>query len=201
MITVSCGIAAATIGVSALIGHIYGHEILTTVISGGIAMRPITSAGFIIGGMSLTIAPVKSIREDIRSTILTALSMAMIVIIVLLVGRYVAVADGYQPSNRTFNRGMPSLGTIVAFGLFSYGMILRSVCIIRRWHHAPCVWLGMVIIAMGLIGLLGHVTDSPLLYWGWGWFNEVFGTTGMAINTCVGFVLLGAGLSVKPAID
>ena len=88
---------------------------------------------------------------------------------------------------RTMTPGRPSVGTMVDFILIALAGILAMLNATKFRAILPV--LGWIVGPIGLLALIGYVTNMEVLYYTWKGFS-----TAMAIHTAILFVCLGAGL-------
>jgi len=188
-------IAAAGIGVLALVGWTQGALWLTSVVPGYVPMKPNTSACVIALALAVGIQGLwrSSKLAKIGARII---ALACAVIAILTIGEYLfgwhLAIDQWLMLDQT-NSGIPGrmgTNTAVSLALLGIGIALEASSvdiIILRGH---IVTLGAAIVA--LFTLVGYMYSAKYLY-------QVASTTPMAMNTAIAILLLcGAILWSKP---
>lgn len=137
------GIIVASFAATVLfIGWPLSLTSLTSVSPAFVTMKPLGAMLLILAGVA-----VWTTRRNVRETIGTIIASASL--LTMLVNPLRMDVPG--PTN-TVSPGMPSLGTLAAFMLFSVW------CIVGRSSAAAGV--GM----LGVLGLVGYLCDCPVLY-------------------------------------
>ncbi|MEM3169318.1 MAG: HAMP domain-containing sensor histidine kinase [Candidatus Nitrosotenuis sp.] len=83
--------------------------------------------------------------------------------------------------------GIPSIPTIINFLLI---VVVGMISLNNSYKPRPIRYIGYVIMTVGAVSLIGHLSDQPLLYY---YIENI--STAMAIHTGILFVLIGYALS------
>jgi two-component system, NtrC family, sensor kinase len=187
------GAVSTVIGASALAGWVTGERLLSGVRADYIPMAPNTAIGFFLLGLAVLFMPGDAASSWRRITAV-ALSSGVAALAALSLFEYAFAVDlGVQgwflpvPGQRLglAPLGRMALPTALSFAAASVAAMLPAVW--RRQAALECAGiLGLVVIVMGAVFSLGYLYRAPLFYGG-AWIP-------MALNTAVGFGILGLGL-------
>lgn len=175
-------LTAIALGAGAMAGWASGNLALAgEFIPGWQTMKFVTATCFVLAGC-VGLLPRASTRTI--DAIRTALAFAILTIMGLKVLSQLAdVPISIDSFMRSHANGPPSVGTILAFGVFAaYAMFAPY------WPMAAKTAAGLFIAAMGGIALAGLALSEPALQFD---FGEL---PGMAITTAAGFVAIGTSI-------
>jgi PAS domain S-box-containing protein len=191
-ISTFCAVASIALGISVMIGWLFGIDALVTVLPNLISMKFNTAFGFVLGGLSLalfTLATPGARRLGILVTFaLLALALATLIERVTLVNLGIdqllmhdPVALPHQPPGRM------ALATALAFALSAGCLILSRTAAASQRRSTAARALAYTVTAIGGLGLLGYLLDVDIFF-----ALPGFGT--IALHTAVGFIVLGGGM-------
>ncbi len=189
------GICVFTIGMAALAGWMFDITALKSILPGLVTMKANTALGMFLCGSALALISLEKIPKLVRGTI------AIIAVVVIALGTLTLCEyffgwelgidqllfhDVANPTG-TSQPGRMSPATAFCFLLTGCSLWLASCPSTMQFRLPTLAALAISVIVVGGLSLIGYATDSlfSLRWWNY---------TGMAINTAVGFLLLGCGL-------
>ncbi|QDV34481.1 sensor histidine kinase [Tautonia plasticadhaerens] len=197
-IALGCGVASATLATAALIGWATGRPALMGIREDYIPMAPNTALGFLTLGIALVVseggaAPSSAWRRRYAGASALLAGAVCALRFLEFVSRYdfgvdrwflqvpAEVLDLAPVGEMAFTTAAAFLASSVGLGMLAIPRPLPAA------GHAAGI-CGLSAGAMGLVFALGYLysPNAPLLYGS--------GTIPMALNTAVGFLLLGGGL-------
>lgn len=193
-VIISCVIGAESVLVMA--GWIFGIDRITRILPQGINMKFPTALLFFASAVGLYYIS-REIKDhsELSQVILPGVALFIFLITsVLLAGGLFNTQTGIenlfvkdQSPLYTWRSGWPSLFTMICFILFGLADIISLFPVIKRKKWLK--FIGSAIFMIGLISIFGYALNQPFLY-----YQFTPGTTPIAFNTGLTFVLLGLGL-------
>ncbi len=192
----SIGIFVSLSGLVIMAGWFFGIEILKIILPFRGSMKFSSAFSFFLSGIMLYfIARFKKKDRELAVIIIPIISM---VIFILMASLFAAMVLGVSVGieeillkdsmiiDGTVAPGRPSVATMLNFFLIATMGILTTMNIKKL--NKLLVIFGVMIAVIGLISVLGHSVNQPLLYYiGLGKFRL------MAIYSAILFILWGAG--------
>lgn len=193
------GVIVTVAGIFFLFAVISHKTIAASILPQWISMTFTTALCFILSGPGL-FAVASIIRKDSGAALVVILGSALFILIFmtaflaslvfhvrigledLFISETATVYTGMQP-------GTPSLATISAFLLF----VCAEIFVILKVKNlkSKLLFVGQVIMAIGVVAILGYILGLPPLYY----FVKKLSVP-IAFNTSALFILLGAGLAL-----
>lgn len=197
LISRTCALLVAGIGLAALIGWFTGSVILKGIRPGYIPMAPNTALIFLMLGIFFATAD----STSRRSLVLVRLGAIVTIILVLVrLGEYLTGAD-FRVDHWFFEFATETLGpapvgkmafftaaTFVLLGLALFFVTLPK----HPWTNNIAKVLSIVVGFIGLAFSLGYSYGAPLMYGG--------GSIPMALNSAVAFLIFGSGILVRASV-
>jgi PAS domain S-box-containing protein len=189
------GVCVFIVGMAALAGWMLDITALKSILPGLVTMKANTALGMLLCGSALALLSFEKIPKLVRGTT-AMIAVVVIALGTLTLGEYffgwelgidqLLFHDVANPMG-TSPPGRMSPATAFCFLLAGCSLWLASRAPTMRFRLPMLAALGMSVIVVGGLSLIGYATDSlfSLRWWNY---------TGMAINTAVGFLLLGDGL-------
>jgi len=190
------GASAAALGLLTLLGWATGRGRLMSLGPGLIPMAPNTALAFLVLGSALWLLPGPGGRRRVRWSIAPGV-VSVLLIVALRLAEYLAGIDlavdrwFLQVPARSF--GLAPVGRMAlptALGFSAAGVALLLLLRTPRGGGGRAVdlagSLALLVTSVGLVFVLGYLHNAPLLYGG-RWIP-------MALNTALGFVLIGQGV-------
>ncbi|MEI6079423.1 MAG: hypothetical protein WCQ53_02130 [bacterium] len=193
-------ISSLIVGVSSIlvmVGWSFDIAVLKSISSDFVAMKFVTAICFFLSAISLYFIA-KALEGEIEKAQI-ALSITSLIIIMLMGTLFFSTIFGVRTgieelfvrevpgTVKTIIPGFPSISTIFSFMLLVSASILTMLT--ARNLRIKLTVLGLLIGIIGLLALVGYITNSPPLYYFIKGIN-----TAMALNTSILFILLGTGL-------
>jgi PAS domain S-box-containing protein len=189
------GVCVFAVGMAAIAGWMFDITALKSILPGLVTMKPNTASGMLLCGSALALLSLEKIPKLVRSTT-AMIAVVVIALGTLTLGEYffgwelgidqLLFHDAGNPTEIS-QPGRMSPATAFCFLLAGCSLWLASRPSTMRFRLPTLAALGLSVIVVGALSLIGYATDSlfSLRWWNY---------TGMAINTAVGFMLLGCGL-------
>jgi signal transduction histidine kinase len=190
-------IIVIVIGIMVTFGWIFDIASLKSILPNYVTMKFSTSISFIFSGVTLYfISRFKEGKSAIAQIAIPASGLVIALFMVTnLISSFLPFQTGLENIfvKETGNvisttvPGKPSIGTmvnfifIIVYGIFSMSDSIR----LRKFAF----WIGYFVIGVGLVSLVGYITNLPLLY-----YASPGVSTAMALHTSVLFVILGSGM-------
>ena len=176
-----------------MVGLVLGHTSLVSVYQDAPSMRSTTAVALVACGLSLVPASFVSIRRNVRLFLQS--TAAMIGAIIMVVALFAWVGNVAVDHSRILDPSLfvPSMGTILAIGLFSSSMVYRATAFLTGANCIASVWAGLTVAIIGAVGVVGHLAGVPWMYWT---FRGL--SVGMAAHTAAAVLALGCGLLILP---
>src|SRR5271168_1059439 len=185
----------AGVGASGLSGWMFGVTALKSVLPCLAEMKVNTAMAMLLCGAALAVVCLK--KEGKWGRRLTGLAGIVVGMIgALTLGEYLfgwelgidqALFKSAADGTATSNAGRMSPSSALGFAFAGAALLVAGVRNGRRWRWPVLSALGASVSFLGAIALAGYVFDTLLHFHLWNY-------TGVAVNTGVGFVLLGSGL-------
>ncbi len=186
------GGVVAIVGCVVLLGWALGIQGLTSLIPGSVTMKANAALAFVLSGGALFLLPMPGAgaRRAARVGVVAVGGIAL-----LTLGEYVAgwnfgidqllFSDPGTIATSHPGRMAPNAAICFVLTAAALWLMCRPAGNARR----PLIlgWLGSVVIAVGLLAMLGYIVGFS---GGYRWWNF----TGMAVHTAFLFVLLGAAI-------
>jgi PAS domain S-box-containing protein len=189
------GCIAVAIGITVLGGWASNNATLKSIFPGLVTMKVNTALGILLGGVGLIFLSPKKIGPSLRfgtaalAVIVSALGAATL-------GEYffgwnLGIDELFfrDPigSMGTSQPGRMSPATAFCFGLTGIALGAASLAVRAPWRLSLLSALSATLTVIGGTATLGQISNALFAFRLWNYF-------GMAIQTAVGFVLLGTGL-------
>ncbi|WP_165776395.1 sensor histidine kinase [Candidatus Nitrosotalea bavarica] len=190
-------IIVIVIGIMVTFGWIFDIASLKSILPNYVTMKFSTSVSFIFSGVTLYfISRFKEGKSAIAQIAIPASGLVIALFMVTnLISSFLPFQTGLENifvketgnAISTTIPGKPSIGTmvnfifIIVYGIFSMSDSIR----LRKFAFG----VGYFVIGVGLVSLVGYITNLPLLY-----YASPGVSTAMALHTSVLFVILGSGM-------
>jgi len=197
------------IGLVVIIGWLLDLDTLKSIIPTWVTMKFSTAVSFLMSGIVVMLMNEyrNNNSEFGRILLFAPLMIISFFMATLLVTTIMGTTSGVSSlfvqedpgAIASVKAGMPSLGTMINF-LLIIGVGFTSLLIDKfkeRKFKKYSLISGGIVLALGIIALLGYVINEPALYY------QVEGVSGaMAIHTAIAFCLVGTGIMffTKPRI-
>lgn len=174
-------------GVVVQVGWLLDIPIILTVMENCVSMKPSTAMSFILASFIAIIINSDYRRHTIElASFVFALSLQITGMLLAQVTGLTTginlIPVGHDTSMYTVHPHLPSVGTMIAF-------IFITTMGISFLLKKPSYFAARALLVIGLVALTGYVCEIPLLYY---YVPEL--STGMAIHTAMGFVLLSVAI-------
>lgn len=190
------GLVSICIGLLVASAWVLDIPILTHLIPDAVTMKFSTSISFIFSGITIYFVAQYTEGKIGRAQIAVPVSgfVIFLFMVTILTGYVVGINTGIEQlfvreaSNavETPDAGRPSIPTMFNFILIVLaGIFALSESKLRKFVSH----IGYVILVIGAIAVIGHITNQPFLYY---YVDAV--STGMAIHTSILFISLGLAL-------
>ncbi|MDX9883505.1 MAG: PAS domain S-box protein [Prolixibacteraceae bacterium] len=189
----TAGIITVAVGITVMIGWIYGISALQNLISGYVSMKMNTAAGFVLAGSSLFIF---HHSRQIKKRRLPAQILAILVILtgLLTITEYLFHIDlridqlllAEMPGTpETYLPGRMALNTAVLFVLT--GLSLLTVDIKTKQENIISQLLALALALISMLALLGYALGISDLF-------KYASFTSMALHTSAAFFIISLGI-------
>lgn len=185
------------IGILVLLGWIFDIDFLKHPLQ-RVSMKFATAISIVFSGV--TLYSITNMQKSRISQIsLPASGIVITLLFMMSIASYYTkisadIANIFLPEDqivRSAVLGAPSLAAMASFILIIFVTIL-ALYDLSKFRKTLRVF-GVVIILINSVGILGHIINSPTLYY------SIEGyTVGMAVHTAISFVLFGTGLMIVP---
>lgn len=201
-VTRALALLVSLTGILVMLGWVLEISVLKSIHPDWIAMRFATALCFFFSGITLYFVceAVRS-HSDTAQVVLPATTLLILLLMAtLLVSSLVGVRTGLEDlfipegpgAAVTTNPGPPSVGAMLGFILIATAGLLTLMQ--AKWVAAWLRRTGIAIMFIGMIALLGYLTNTPILYYvieGW--------STAMALHAALLFIALGSGFVIMCA--
>jgi hypothetical protein len=176
-------------GLCVLAGWSFEISVLKSIYPGAVTMKPSTAMCFVLSGLILFFMK-KPHRHTIElGSSITALMFGVATMVISDFQTKYTVLFGPDDSPFTTSPFVPSVGTMIAFGLI-------VVVGIQALYDVRSVFIPMFISTIGTVATFGHLFNLPYAFYA---IPEV--STGMAIHTALAFVAIGFSLITRVERD
>lgn len=185
------------IGILVLLGWIFDIDFLKHPLQ-RVSMKFATAISIVFSGV--TLYSITNMQKSRISQIsLPASGIVITLLFMMSIASYYTkisadIANIFLPEDqivRSAVLGAPSLAAMASFILIIFVTIL-ALYDLSKFRKTLRVF-GVVIILINSVGILGHIINSPTLY-----YSIESYTVGMAVHTAISFVLFGTGLMIVP---
>jgi len=187
-----CGAAVMMIGILGLAGWFAGQEKLSRISLHYIPMAPSTAWSFLFLGTVLLLQGSRFLKGRGRGLALVVIILTTVFgflnLLECFIGVDLSLEEVLFPATEKFqdvvtNRMSPMTGAGMCLSGITLFLLLRPRHTIRNLSGV----LGLPVAMLGLVGTMGYLFGTPLLYGG--------GVIPMAATTTFAFLLLGVGLA------
>ena len=198
--------AVIVIGLVVIIGWLIDIDTLKSIIPTWVTMKFSTAVSFLMSGIVVMLMNEyrNNNSEFSRIFLFAPLIIILFFMATLLVTTTMGTTSGVSSlfvkedpgAIGSLKAGTPSIGTMINF-LLIIGVGFTSLLIDKKYKKYSLI-SGGIVLALGIIALLGYAIEEPTLYY------QVEGFSGaMAIHTAIAFCLIGIGmiLFIKPQIQ
>src|SRR6185312_6563114 len=188
------GISTGLIGLTVMLGWIFGIDVLELLVSNTVTMKFSTAVSFLMSGIMLYLLnESKSKNSELARMLLPApIMVVMFYMITLLVSTFTRIPSGIEDlfvmeksgAVGSLLPGVPSVAAMISFLLIVSTSILSLLRYEKQGREIPII--GGIICAISATALLGYAANVSLMYY------MIPGiSSGMAILTAITFLLIG----------
>ncbi|MFN3653770.1 MAG: ATP-binding protein [Candidatus Nitrosotenuis sp.] len=184
------------IGIAVVAGWVTDVAALKSVVPQQVTMKFSTAVSFVLSGVILYFVSNHFAGKVGNDQIAIPISSLVIFLFMasLLTTSILGVPNGIEqlfvtedpPAVKTTLAGIPSIPTITNFLLI---VVVGMISLNNSYNLRPIRYIGCIILAVGAVSLIGHLSNQPMLYY---YVENI--STAMAIHTGVLFVLIGYAL-------
>jgi hypothetical protein len=195
-ISEALGILISLSGALVMAGWLLDIEAIKSIRPGWESMKFPTALSFFFYGIALSFIARFRKKESALAVIVIPILSTVILLLMAsllastLIGAHISASEMFirYPAENSGSAppGIPSVATMMNFILLAFAGFLTTMDI-RRLNRAPAV-LVAIAAAVGLLAVLGYVTDRPSLY-----FAVSGKSSPMALHAAILFVLCGTG--------